>query len=410
MTRVASEQRAVPRWHRPLLPGDLLSTTDARRSARDWVVDSLVFAAAVALAAGGLAETWDDHGTVGLVLDIALSSVACVALWWRRSHPLAVAVAAIAIAAIAAGAGGAALLAVFGVAVRASVRVLAAVSALAVVSMAVSSYIYPSPDSWASQMLFAILALVIAVGWGLFTRVRRELVISLRDRAERLESEQRWHVEQAREAERRRIAREMHDVLAHRLSLLSVHAGALEFRPDAPPEEVTEAAGVIRATAQTALQELRDVIGVLREDSEEVSPEPPQPTLAELPALIEESRAAGMRVNARLDALDGEDVHAALGRTAYRIVQEGLTNARKHAPGATVDVSISADSGMDLVVEVVSRHPVGVPIGTAAERLPGAGTGLVGLTERVELAGGELRYGPDAAGDFVLRATLPWPR
>jgi signal transduction histidine kinase len=400
----------MPRWHRPLLPADLLSTPDARRSVRDWVVDTLVFAAAVALAAGGLAETWDDHGMVELVLDILLSSVACVALWWRRGHPVAVAVVAITIAAIAAGAGGAALLAVFGVAVRASVRVLAAVLALAVVSMGISSYIYPSPDSWTSQMLFAILALVIAVGWGLFTRVRRELVLSLRDRAERLETEQRWHVEQAREAERRRIAREMHDVLAHRLSLLSVHAGALEFRPDAPPEEVAEAAGVIRATAQSALQELRDVIGVLREDTEEVSPEPPQPTLAEVPALIEESRAAGMRVNARVDALDGQNVPAALGRTAYRVVQEGLTNARKHAPGATVDVSISADSGTELVVEVVSRHPVGVPTGTGAERLPGAGTGLVGLTERVELAGGELRYGPDAAGDFVLRATLPWLR
>ena len=88
----------------------------------------------------------------------------------------------------------------------------------------------------------------------------------------------------------------MHDVLAHRVSLLSLHAGALEFRPDAPPEEIAEAAGVIRATARDALEELRQVIGVLRDGGEDGAPEPPQPTLADVPALVEESRAAGMRV------------------------------------------------------------------------------------------------------------------
>ena len=110
-----------------------------------------------------------------------------------------------------------------------------------------------------------MLLTAVVVGWGLFVRARRELVFSLRERAARLEAEQRLRVEQAREAERRRIAREMHDVLAHRVSLLTLHAGALEFRPDASPEEVAEAAGVIRATAHAALEELRRVIGVLRE-------------------------------------------------------------------------------------------------------------------------------------------------
>ena len=246
------------------------------------------------------------------------------------------------------------------------------------------------------------------IGWGLFTRVRRELVLSLRERAERLETEQRREVELAREAERRRIAREMHDVLAHRLSLLSVHAGALEFRPDAPPDEVAEAAGVIRETAQTALQELRDVIGVLRDDGENGTLEPPQPTLAAISTLVEESRAAGMRVEAQIDVSDDDALPAALGRTAYRVVQEGLTNARKHAPAAAVEVSVAIDEGPELVVEVTSRRAVGVAAGTGADRLPGAGTGLAGLAERVELAGGELRFGPDEEGDFVLRAVLPW--
>jgi signal transduction histidine kinase len=97
---------------------------------------------------------------------------------------------------------------------------------------------------------------------------------------------------------------------------------------------------------------------------------------------------------------------AALGRAAYRIVQEGLTNARKHAPGAAVDVTIAARAGTELTVEVVSRRAVGVV--AAGPAIPGAGTGLVGLAERVALAGGRLEHGPDGAGDFVLRATLPW--
>jgi signal transduction histidine kinase len=191
----------------------------------------------------------------------------------------------------------------------------------------------------------------------------------------------------------------MHDVLAHRLSLLSVHAGALEFRPDADPQDVAEAAGVIRTTAQTALQELRDVIGVLREDTSE---QKPQPSLAQIPSLVEESRGAGMKIRWRdkMSAADG--VPDALGRTAYRVVQEGLTNARKHAPNAAVEVAL--ESGPPLIVEVVSRGPVAA----ANDDLPGTGTGLIGLAERVALGGGELRHGRDANGDFVLRATLPW--
>src|SRR5262249_56434768 len=109
--------------------------------------------------------------------------------------------------------------------------------------------------SFWSHSFIGVPVLGVAVSLGLFARVRRELVLSLRERAERLESEQRLHLERARDAERRRIAREMHDVLAHRLSLLSVHAGALEFRRNATPDEVSEAAGGIRASAHVALQD-----------------------------------------------------------------------------------------------------------------------------------------------------------
>jgi signal transduction histidine kinase len=234
------------------------------------------------------------------------------------------------------------------------------------------------------------------LGWGLFVRARRELVRSLRAQGDR-------SADEARAAERRRIAREMHDVLAHRLSLLSVHAGALEFHPDAPAEEVAEAAGVIRESARAALDELRGVIGVLREDGGDSLTQPPQPTLADLAALVKESLAAGMRVSARIELGDATPP-AAVGRTAYRIAQEGLTNARKHAPGAAVTLTVRAP---DRALEVEVRSLAPVAVAGPGSALPGAGTGLIGLTERVSLAGGELEHGVDADGAFVLRARLP---
>jgi signal transduction histidine kinase len=294
---------------------------------------------------------------------------------------------------------------------------VAAIAALSAVTIAIYPAISPGGDGksygW-TDLWMGLLLMAIVIAWGLFVAARRQLVLSLYERARRLESEQRLRVEQARQAERARIAREMHDVLAHRISLLSVHAGAVEFRPDASPEEIARAAGVIRASAHDALRELRDVIGVLRTDDEEPGDdglERPQPTLARLPALVEESRAAGMQVRLTLDPSGDDAVPDALGRTAYRIVQEALTNARKHAPGGAVDATVRGGREAGLQVEVVSRRAVGLRDAAvlSAVELPGAGTGLVGLAERISLAGGELVHGPDERGDFVLRATLPWP-
>src|SRR5690349_4447741 len=174
----------------------------------------------------------------------------------------------------------------------------------------------------------------------------------------------------------------MHDVLAHRISLLSLHAGALEFHPDASPEEVARAAGVIRASAHQALEDLRVVIGLLRDGTVGDAPEPPQPTLAALPSLLEESRAAGMRLNADLRVADPTAVPEMVGRHALRIVQEALTNARKHAGSAPVDLRIDGGPGQGLTIEV--RNPVAVLAAGAAE-IPGSGTGLVGLAERTAL-------------------------
>src|SRR5439155_16337511 len=137
----------------------------------------------------------------------------------------------------------------------------------------------------------------------------------------------------------------MHDVLAHRISLLSLHAGALEFRPDASPEEVARAAAVIRASAHQALEDLRAVIGILRDGADGDAPQPPQPTLAALPELLEESRGAGMRLHADVRIADLAAVPGSVGRHALRILQEALTNDRKHSAGATANVRLEGAPG-----------------------------------------------------------------
>jgi signal transduction histidine kinase len=224
----------------------------------------------------------------------------------------------------------------------------------------------------------------------------------------------------------------MHDVLAHRLSLLATYAGALEYRPDAPPEQLARAAGVVRAGVHQALDELREVIGVLRDD-DSTPGERPQPGLGDLAELVAETRDAGTPVELADRTSRSLELPDALGRTAYRVVQEGLTNARKHAPGLPVRLLLDGRPGDRLLVELT--NPVGPAIsagpgasaGTGAGALDatiqaelatparpslngsGTGTGLIGLTERARLTGGELDHGITVDGHFRLRARLPWP-
>jgi signal transduction histidine kinase len=359
------------------------------------VLDAAAYVFAFVVATATLVDTWELHPPWLRVVAIVVGIAAVVSLRWRRTYPGAVGIGVGAVALVILTASGANIVATFNAAIRAGGRDLAIIAGLAIAWAFVNPLLYPPDVDYWFDAGASLLMAGVALGWGLFVRARRALVRSLREQAGHAADE-------AREAERRRIAREMHDVLAHRLSLLAVHANALEFRPDASPEEVAEAAGVIGGSARAALDELRGVIGVLREDGSETLTEPPQPTIADLDALVAESRAAGMRLTARIELGDAAPT-AAVGRTAYRIAQEGLTNARKHAPGAAVTLTVEAPDG-DLQVEVRSLAPVAVP---AASPLPGAGTGLIGLAERVTLAGGELESGVDPEGAFVLRARLP---
>ncbi|WBB70700.1 histidine kinase [Micromonospora sp. WMMD812] len=407
--------------HPWLLPGVLTVPADRarahpRRTTRDWVVDGVAFVISLcwvllatldALTPAPEFATRLPYGWM-IVVDALVGLVCCGLLWVRRRWPLGLAVASLPLTTFSLAAAVPLLIIYFTVVVHRRAAVALAVTAAGLCTNFAFGYLRPEPSMpyWAATAFGVVLSGTV-LAWGMFVRARRQLVVSLRERAERAEAEQQLRVAQARHLERTRIAREMHDVLAHRISLLSLHAGALEFRPDAPPDEVAKAAGVIRGSAHAALQDLREVIGVLRAVGDgEADPERPQPTLGDLPALIEESRSAGVRVNVSDLVAAPEAVPTAVGRSAYRIVQEGLTNARKHAPGAVVTVGLAGGPGAGLTVEIRNRWPVG---GVNAVALPGAGTGLVGIAERVTLAGGRLEHGRDDSGDFRLAAWLPWP-
>jgi signal transduction histidine kinase len=377
----------------------------AARSRRDWTVDSVLFllAAVVAVTSAVSGARHGVHGAL-LVVDAAGAALACGALWWRRRRPLAVGLAVVAIMLVAPAAGVAGAVTLYSVAAYRRWQLACLVAGVQVALLPAAHAIQPKSASLAVYYVAGIFGSAVIVAWGMFRRSRRQ---AQRERARRVEAQEQLRTEQIRYAERTRIAREMHDVLAHRISLLSLHAGVLEFRPDAPPDEVARAAGVIRACAHQALEDLRTVIGVLRDESDGARPEPPQPTLAALPGLLEESRAAGMRVRADVGLPDLAAVPDVIGRHALRIVQEALTNARKHATDAPVELRLDGAPGRGLTIEVRNPTPA---LATAEPTVPGTGAGLLGLAERAALSGGRLEHGPDEHGQFRLHAWLPWPQ
>jgi signal transduction histidine kinase len=363
----------------------------------------LVDAGLIALAAvlGGLflLDSLQTEPDKDAVPDLVVGLLACAALLLRRRWPVALALALMPTILLSASAMGATAVAMSAVAVYRSWRVTAAVLIVHAVALATlfGLAVEDRREFW--QGLVVVLALDAAlVASGLLVRSQRLLVRSLQERAREAEEGQRLRIEEARHTERERIAREMHDVLAHRISLLAVHAGALEVRRSAPAEE-RQAAGIIRQCAYQALEDLREVIGMLRDGTAGADGDRPQPTLTDLPALIEQSRQAGTRIT--LDNGDLPAVPDGIGRHAYRVVQEGLTNARKHAPGAPVTVRLAGDHG--LVVEVTNP----LPARAAVSRLPGAGSGLIGLRERMNLVGGRLEHDRTPDGEFRLYAWLP---
>lgn len=412
---------AAVRLDRWLLPGELARAADpegappvpgpAPRTARDRLVDVSMFAVAVLVGAAEFPVTVTQdayHLPLWLrVLDPVVGGLLCLGLWWRRRHPVALGVAAAGAAAVSNTATGAVLLLLFSLAVHrgwtAAVPTAAASLVLGLPYLLIVLAPTAELPAW-GLVLIVTLALGFAVAAGLVVRARRQLVLVLRERAEDARRAAEHRLADSRRAERERIAREMHDVLAHRISLLSVHAGALEYRT-APggtglsPAEVHDAAGVVRAGAHLALEELREVLHVLRDPAEaSLAPKPGTEQLTtRLTTLLDEARRAGQPVRAELGGgLDA--LRPPVQRTVYRIVQEGLTNARKHAPGAEVQVRVQA--GEAVTVEI------GNALGEPGAAVPGAGVGLAGLADRVALHGGELTRTADG-GRFRLSVRMP---
>ncbi|MBN6041089.1 sensor histidine kinase [Amycolatopsis sp. 195334CR] len=330
--------------------------------------------------------------------------LAClVALLWRRRFPVVVATAVVVISTVSTLASGAALLALGSLAARRRpVETMLLAVACVATTVLFTNDLYPRRDGvdplWlAISLPTLIVGIVVAVG--IAVGARREEVRSLRERAESAEREQLARAAEARILERHRIAREMHDVLAHRVSLVAMQAGVLGHRTDLPAEQVAVLARGIADGSHQALEELRDVLGVLRAGPDRA--EPPQPGLTDVPALVDDARALGLDVTFTNTAV-GEPPDL-VARTAYRIVQEGLTNAGKHAPGAQVHVTVEGTPGDGLRVGIRDSGAA-----RTIERPPASGFGLLGLAERVALAGGELEH-QRAEGGFVLGAWLPWP-
>jgi signal transduction histidine kinase len=377
------------------------------RTRRDWAADLglLLFAACFAAVSSQSVPVGEGIGPVWLAVDQTIGGLGCAAVLLRRRWPVPLAVALLLAGTQTHYLTGPTLVAVFTVAATRPWRTTAWVATLAFAPLPIFLWRLaqlPADQAGSALTYFALIA--GAIGWGLFRRSRQQLIASLRERAELAEADAELRAERARREAREEIAREMHDVLGHRLSLLSVHTGALEFNMNAPPAEIARAAGVIRESAHLALRDLAEVIGVL--GAAPTDSERPQPALADLPRLVSEVQATGGRVELT-GPPDGPAPPPIVGRTAYRIVQEALTNARKHAPGAAVAVRVTGSPARRLTIEVHNA----LPPAAAAQDIDAnkrAGQGLIGLVERARLAGGELTAGPSDGG-FRVRAWLPWP-
>ena len=296
--------------------------------------------------------------------------------------------------------GFAAFAMVLGLALHAPRRVSAIGYAVSLVALSLGLALQPSELVDASSWFTSLLVLTVVWLAGENLRARRTRWSALQERARRLEVEREERARQAVEEERMRIARELHDVVAHSMSVIAVQAGVAHHVIDARPELAKEALGTIETTSRSALVELRRMLGLLRRHGDTAESLAPAPGLEDLAALGTGFADAGLTVTIDMTGETGL-VPRGVQLSAYRIVQESLTNALKHGgASATVHVASSADG---VVVEVSDPGTRGRPTASVA----GAGQGLVGMRERVALFNGVLDAGPDPAGGYRVHAELP---
>jgi signal transduction histidine kinase len=327
-------------------------------------------------------------------------AVSLLLLFLRRRAPLVPLLAAAALGAVAPAIGGAIPLSAYAVGRytdRWPVRAVAAV----VGSVAVSQFwTEPSIGEVVGGLAGVAFVVLFPGAIGAWVRARADLMRALTERAERAEAERELLAREAIATERTRIAREMHDAVGHRVSLMVLQAGAIEMAA-ADRGRVEQLACQVQMAGRQALDELRQAVGVLRAGEDDGAPLTPQPGLDDLERLVKECRAVGMTVELTGPDTAAPPVEPAVSRAAYRIVQEALTNAGKHAPGAPVAVTVSREPD-HLLVRVLNGAPTG-PVGPTR----GGGYGLVGLSERVRTLDGRLRTEPRLDGGFLVEAVLP---
>ncbi len=255
-------------------------------------------------------------------------------------------------------------------------------------------------EGWGNVIASVVMFVALPVIVGSWVRERRRVVDALRERAERVERERDAVVAEERARERSRIAREMHDVVAHKVSLMVIHAGAIDMATSEP--STRREAQLVHELGRQALSNLRDVLSVLRETRQHTSTRP-LPGTADLDELLEHSRQAGLTVVRQDRGSSIADVPAAVGAGVFRVVQEALTNVHRHAGDATVHVSFGWWSNA-VEVSVTDRPRGPAPVAPPG---PGSGLGLVGLSERVSALGGTFAAEPGPDGAFAVRVHLP---
>ena len=345
---------------------------------------------------------------IPFLVGLALLLVQVVPLLWRRSHPsvvlllVAAAFAARVLLSFNPGIAGFGLLvAMYSVAAYEwGVRrlVFLVVAGLGFVAGFVVFGVTGNPRSFAITVpsLFFVAAWLI----GDYLRTRRAYVAQLEERAARLERERDQDRRLATDEERTRIARELHDVVAHDVSVIAIQAGAARAVQATRPEAAAQALGLIETTARETLIELNRLLGVLRGNNGATADRRPQPGISQLPGLVEQLRAAGLEVDARVEG-EARPLSPAVDLSAYRILQEATTNVLKHARARRVDIRVRYAETM-LALDV--RDDGG---GDGRDPAASSGHGLIGMRERVALFGGKLHAGRNRAGGFSVHARLP---
>ena len=279
----------------------------------------------------------------------------------------------------------------------AATRLDARQSRLVLIVAAVASWVATTVAAGPTE-LDAVL--IVAGSWllGHYVRTRRLLVAELEQRAADLERQREEQAGRAVAEERLRIARELHDVLAHTMSVVAVQAGTGRLVGADHPDAAIAALAAVETTARSAMDEMRQILTVLRAD-EDAASVTPAPGLDDLPALVTHAAEAGIAVDVHVDG-EPRPVPTGVGLAVYRIIQEALTNVIKHAGRAHASVLLCYTDD-DMVVEVRDDGPAAAPAVAAG------GHGLIGMRERAAVHGGELTAGPDPHGGFVVRARLP---